>query len=576
MISGIAGNVKLLSDWRRTELPAVPVSLLLLVCSVTPPPAAGDQFEVSKGTTRNILRKEVLAGFMCIVSLQAFSKLNWVFMAAATVAFFLGSPFSATQAGELGANKSDLMLQYLPPSAAVPDDAEGYHYIRRAMAKKAIADARDAGLPFLRVSVSGYWPVNFGDTTNDLALWQSNPAVFWAAQDEMFDDLDRASIGLIPSFVWNLTQFPVLGGDKISKFIREPKSPSRQLLHRFVSEFIARYKDRKSVLFYELTNELNLEADLDLRRMCRSVAAACVFDGFTTADMIAFSQDLVATIKSIDPSRPVASGFAVPRRSATHLMHRPEFSAGGPDQTLDTREQFRSYLLAVHQPFDIVSVHIYPEAQNNRFGRPDGHQYELVADASAAAKAAGKRLFVGEFGDLGPTPFIIGLMDQLILNHVEYAAIWAWEFYQTSTYQTHNTSATKYSVEPGYSDDLIAMLRRTQRAMGGVLSPTKVSTSPRVVLTWPLPCATVDRPIDLAAVASDGASAVKRLEFVVDGKTIATSAAPPYFTHFDPKGLGQRTASIEVHAIAASGATAVAASTIRLNDSSAGCDIPRR
>jgi hypothetical protein len=58
------------------------------------------------------------------------------------------------RAGELGADKFDLLLQYLPPSVPIPD-VEGYRQVRRAMAKKAIADARDADITFLRVSVTG-------------------------------------------------------------------------------------------------------------------------------------------------------------------------------------------------------------------------------------------------------------------------------------------------------------------------------------------------------------------------------------------------------------------------------------
>ena len=112
----------------------------------------------------------------------------------------LGAGFGA-RAGELGANKFDLALQYLPSSVPISEGTDGYLRVRRAMAKKAIADARDAGIPFLRVSVTGFWPVNFGDKPNDLALWQNDPARFWAAQDEMFDDLDRASVRLVPVFV---------------------------------------------------------------------------------------------------------------------------------------------------------------------------------------------------------------------------------------------------------------------------------------------------------------------------------------------------------------------------------------
>jgi hypothetical protein len=59
-------------------------------------------------------------------------------------------------AGELGANKFDLFLQYLPPSAATPD-ADGYRYILRAMAKKAI------GFTLFRVAVIGFLFVKFCD-----------------------------------------------------------------------------------------------------------------------------------------------------------------------------------------------------------------------------------------------------------------------------------------------------------------------------------------------------------------------------------------------------------------------------
>jgi endo-1,4-beta-mannosidase len=251
----------------------------------------------------------------------------YVKLAALLCLVFVGLCCGA-RAGELGVDKFDLLLQYLPPSVPIPD-VEGYRQVRRAMAKKAIADAHDADITFLRVSVTGYWPVNFEDKTNDLALWQGDPSAFWAATDEMLDDLDRASIRLVPTFVWNNTQFPVLGGDTIATFIRDSQSRSRHILARFVADFITRYKDRKTILFYELTNELNLLADLDLRRECKLGTNPCVLDDFTTTDMVAFSGDLVRLIKSLDPSWQVSSGYSIPRPAAWHLMRQPEFSSRG-------------------------------------------------------------------------------------------------------------------------------------------------------------------------------------------------------------------------------------------------------
>ena len=103
-------------------------------------------------------------------------------------------------ASQLGANKADLMVDYFARTIPQPDQSDGYVQIRRLMAEKALADARDAGLSFLRVQVTGYRPVNFGDEQNDLREWQNDPASFWATMDEMFDALDRAHLQLVPVF----------------------------------------------------------------------------------------------------------------------------------------------------------------------------------------------------------------------------------------------------------------------------------------------------------------------------------------------------------------------------------------
>jgi hypothetical protein len=140
-------------------------------------------------------------------------------------------------AGALGANKFDLMLDYVAPSPPAGADPEGYSRVRQVMAEKAILDARDAGLGFFRVAITGYSPVDFNTKRHDLTLWQSDPMLFWAAFDLMFDDLDHAGIRLVPSFVWNIAQFPALGNDSITTFVRDPNAASRLLLgkHRTMS-----------------------------------------------------------------------------------------------------------------------------------------------------------------------------------------------------------------------------------------------------------------------------------------------------------------------------------------------------
>jgi hypothetical protein len=409
-------------------------------------------------------------------------------------------------------------------------------------------------------------PAYFGHKANDLALWQQDPPQFWNAADRMFDALDGAGIRLVPTFVWNLAQFPALAGDSVATFVRDGHSASRELLARFIRDFIGRYKDRPTILFYELTNEMNLLADLDLRkRNCK--AAACVWDDFTTVEMVAFSRDMVGLIKSLDAGHPVSSGYSIGQGAASHLERRPEFAAGGADWTADTAPDLARYLSDIHEPFDIVSVHLYPKPDATLFGRAPAEQFRLVADAAGIARAAGKPLFIGEFGDpAGASPFFAQILDEIVRQRVDYAAVWVWEFYHPSTYRPD-----RFNIEPGISDDIVALLRAAETRLGQMPPPRDPAMPPRVVLIWPLPCAIVDRPLDLMAVASDGAGAVQRVEFLVDGQPIATAAAPPYTAHLDPAGQTPRSATLTARAVSQAGIAAEFSSTVRLNRAGGTC-----
>jgi hypothetical protein len=348
--------------------------------------------------------------------------------------------------------------------------------------------------------------------------------------------------------------------------VRDRHSASRQLLARFISDFIGRYKSRPTILFYELTNEMNLAADLDMhKRNCK--AAPCVWEDFTTAEMTGFAREIVRLIKSLDAGHPVSSGYSLGHTAASHLQRRPEFAAGGPDWTPDTEPDLARYLSDIHEPFDIVSVHLYPKPDATPFGRMSGEQYRLVDDAAAIARAAGKPLFIGEFGDMaGASPFLAQVLDQIVQARVDYAAIWAWEFYQVSTYQ-----AAPFNVEPGISDEIVALLRQAETRLGQIPPQPDPAKPPRVVLTWPLPCAAIERPLDLMAVASDGAKPVQRVEFLLDGQPIATAATSPYTARFDPAGQVPRTARITAHAVSQAGIAAEFHSTIQLNQAGGAC-----
>jgi hypothetical protein len=371
---------------------------------------------------------------------------------------------------------------------------------------------------------------------------------------------------LVPSFLWNISQFPALAGETVAAFIEQPQSAGRRLFAQFAREFIGRYKGRRTVLFYEMGNELNLYADLDEhKRNCPR--DPCAWSNFTTAAMTRFAEQIVALIKSSDASRAVSSGYALPRPNAAHLAQHPEFAAGGPDWTPDTAEDFTHNLTATQAPFEVIGIHVYPGDQGRRTAGASGGPVDPVELAVQAARAAGKKLFVGEFGDdKGATPFMRRTLDTIVRARVDFAAVWAWEFYQKSTTER---VAGGMDLEPGFTDELIGLLIETERRLGA--APPPPSPAPRVVLTWPLPCAELAGPTELTAVASQGARAPERVEFLVDGAVLGTAAAPPYKVRFAPGGGAPRAAELTARAIGTSGSTASYRARVHLNGDAGPC-----
>jgi len=382
--------------------------------------------------------------------------------------------------GVLGANKPDLLLQYLG-TASSADGSAAARAVTVAMAEKSLADARDVGFGFVRVMAAGYGPVApppaGAPEQNDLSLWQSNAALYWSRVDEMFAALDAAGIRLVPSFVWNPLQFPALANETLADLIANPASASRALLHRYLAEFIGRYRSRRTILFYELTNELNLEADLDIVGRCLAVLPAgncAAYGNFSTAQMQAFAADMARRIRSLDPSREIGSGYALPRPSAFHLAAQPEFSPAGPDWTDDSQDQFNEVLARYGGPFDLWSVHVYPG--DVRWGNPAGTEAVTLGVAAGTALHHGKRLYLGEFGDSTASPYLHAMLRVLARGKVAYGAVWVWEFYQQSTWQSADiTSAPPMSLEPGFSDAIDAVLEAWHNA-GEHLEPSRSET----------------------------------------------------------------------------------------------------
>jgi hypothetical protein len=445
----------------------------------------------------------------------------------------------------IGANKFDLFMQYLG-TASGGDGSDRYRRVTQAMAKKAIADANDIGLRYFRISASGYAPSAFGKR-GDLDMWSKNRAAYWALFDQMMDDLQRIGMRIVPVFVWNASQIPAMTGESVAQMLRNPESKSYRLLVEYVREFAQRYRAHPALYFYELTNELNLSADLDQIKRCRTQRFSELCGpkaNFSTEDVIRFSTRFAEVIRSIDRTHHISSGFSVPRSAAQHLRRQPEWSQKGPDWKPDSLEELQKYLADVHKGVDIISVHLYSAKEGLRFGAKEGEEGRLLEAVKQAADRIGKPLFVGEFGEPDPRKakegsFTFRILDKLVDLRVPYSAIWAWEFYQRTPHTAYDNQDDGFNLEPGFTDLILAKLVDANRKLGNravsKAEPDKVP--PRVVLTWPLDCAPVKGRQDIHAVASDNNGAVQRVEFWLGEKKLETDTRPAYQGTLNADGI---------------------------------------
>lgn len=442
----------------------------------------------------------------------------------------------------IGMNKFDLALQYVG-RASGGDGSPEYTRVTRAMARKAISDASHIGVTYFRIAVSGFGPAQAGHP-GDLDLWLNDPSKYWASIDEMMADLQTANICVIPVLIWNKFQFPAMASEPLGALLHSVKSASWRLAERYIREFVTRYRRSPNLLFYELTNELNLDVDLDMERNCRerkNPDECALVSNFTTSDMNGFSERLASLLRSLDNAHKISSGFALPRPAAEHLRRRPQWSGKGADWTPDTAEEFEANLRDIHRSVDIISVHLYPPV-SNRLGVSPREEFKIVEVVQSAATRIGKPLFIGEFGqrDILVAPersYESNMIREIARLQIPYSAVWVWEFYQVATDAPYQSVPSSFSLEPGYTDKLIAEIAQVNATRGQQgYKPDLHDTNsvPSVVLTKPLDCASLVPGAGLFAVASSGGLPVAYVDFLIDGKAIGRITHPPFRMSLPP------------------------------------------
>lgn len=301
--------------------------------------------------------------------------------------FFLeGRPFA-----EISFNKFDLFWQ-LYDALAAGKDLDAANPAVQAQ-DKALRDLHELGFRSIRIFALPWGP--------DGPASYADPArrrILYAALDKMLELCDAHDIRV----VWSLgagaftdTKLEpgkgwVYGEEQERELIANPESRCRKMLYQYIDETVARYRERKAVLMWEISNEVTLDADIgDSQRVYQGQRMP------TLKDVARFFDDVARRIKSVDGLRLVSSGGSNLREAQWHLYQ----GQGWKQDTLE--EQFKCFeLLYANSAVDGIDIHSYPNNHPGyRVTAPDGKDTWLDTKGYVGmARRLGRPLMIGELG----------------------------------------------------------------------------------------------------------------------------------------------------------------------------------
>ncbi len=168
-------------------------------------------------------------------------------------------------------------------------------------------------------------------------------------------------------------------------------SSQRQLCYSYIDAVVSRFKDRKAIAMWEVSNELTNAANIgDYKGLYNP-----------TLDQVAAFFDATARrIKQDDPLRLVSTGGAALRTAAWHRWRDQSWQL---DSLGQYREAYSAYF--AHSAIDVVDTHYY-ELRGGENLAPDsaGKPVALTpGDYVTIANTLGKGAIMGEYGTLPST-----------------------------------------------------------------------------------------------------------------------------------------------------------------------------
>lgn len=290
---------------------------------------------------------------------------------------------------EISFNKYDLFYQLW--AAHSGDRQFPSEEFRQSAAEAALSQLHDCGFRSIRVFCSSDVPELMYDTVER--------GYYFETMDKMFDLCDKYGIKVVvclnlisDNFVVK-QRVPGSGlvntDETVLDLVADPKCESRTILQKYISEFVERYKNRDTVLMYEIVNEGNLHADVGhtVKEVCYSLIQLAEFYSFCARE-----------IKKYDGNRIVSGGDSALRSAQWHLLGST-MEGKADDWTADTKEEHLYALSLLNEGVDLVSIHAYSlgSAQSDTYYTENEKKtYYSFKDARADASRLGKPLYNGE------------------------------------------------------------------------------------------------------------------------------------------------------------------------------------
>ena len=214
------------------------------------------------------------------------------------------------------------------------------------------------------------------------------------------DLCDAYEIRLIPCLGLNSKMFVtasyvenygwVAGNETAIELVVNPESASRYDMYNFLDEFIKRFKERDTVLMWELCDGANLNVD------CGATTETVTY---SLLQLGQFYSDCVQRIQALDPSRLISGGDGMLRPAQWHLFSAV-MQGVSEDWSYDSAQERLKAIALLTERLDVISVHAFGVGittnAESYYSDEEGNKVQLtLLQILNEAKQMGKVLYNG-------------------------------------------------------------------------------------------------------------------------------------------------------------------------------------